>query len=455
MSNIPENQIGEWLKKLERESWQLELLVSAFTIFLLIMGDQAFEDFLRDLRYQYNLSDGVLTFGFIFLGLLKVSLQALTYCLIAHLMLRGFWIGAIGLRSVQSNIDFNVLKYNDFFTDRLKKKVISLDQLVFKLDEICSVIFAFAFLVISMLLSFGMFFLTFGAAAIILNTIGEITPESVDNLVGITAAITFIMLFLTGIIYMIDYFTLGFFKKLKWLRKVYYPVYRFYSIITLAVLSRSIYYYMISKFTKKRIRVLYGFAAALFVGTLLFRFDQHQYFPEADNQFLMSANFYDDERPEDDYVEIASIKSQYVIQPFFQLFIRYDPLDNSVVLEHCPDFEPIKDDGLNWRMEVRMDDENFIITGKNYSEEDFDQSISCLSSIYEIAVNDSVYNELSYYFYEHPSKEQRGLLTTIATNDFRHGENVLRLRKVRKFEEGDSTRNEYENLARIPFWYKK
>ncbi len=55
MSNIPENQIGEWLKKLERESWQLELLVSAFTIFLLIMGDQAFEEFLKDLQYQYNL----------------------------------------------------------------------------------------------------------------------------------------------------------------------------------------------------------------------------------------------------------------------------------------------------------------------------------------------------------------------------------------------------------------
>ncbi len=455
MSNIPENQIGEWLKKLERESWQLELLVSAFTIFLLIMGDQAFEDFLRDLRYQYNLSEGVLTFGFIFLGLLKVSLQALTYCLIAHLMLRGFWIGAIGLRSVQSSIDFSVLKYNDFFTDRLKKKVISLDQLVFKLDEICSVIFAFAFLVISMLLSFGMYFLTFGVMAILLTTVAEITPESVDNLIGITAATIFISLLITGFIYMVDYFTLGFFKKIKWLRKVYYPVYRFYSFITFAVLSRSIYYYMISKFTKKRIRVLYGFAAGLFVMTLLFRFDQHQYFPEEDNQFLMSSNFYDDQRAEENYVEIASIKSQFVTEPFFQLFIRYDPQDNSIVQDHCPDFEPIKDDGLNWRMEIVMDDENFIITAKDYSGEDFDQAISCLGSIYEVAINDSVYQELNYYFYEHSSHEQRGLLTTISTDDFKHGENILRLRKVRKIEEGDSTRNGYERLARIPFWYKK
>ena len=455
MSDIPENQIGEWLKKLERESWQLELLVSAFTIFLLIMGDQAFQEFLVDLRYQYNLSDGVLTFGFIFLGLLKVSLQALTYCLITHLMLRGFWIGAIGLRSVQSSIDFNVLKYNDFFTEKLKKKVISLDQLVFKLDEICSVIFAFAFLVISMLLSFGMFFLTFGIVAITLTTISEITPESVDNLIGTVAAIIFLSMLITGLMYMIDYFTLGFFKKIKWLRKIYYPFYRFYSMITLAVLSRSIYYYMISKFTKKRIRLLYGFAAGLFVVTLLFRFDQHQYFPEEDNEYLMSANLYDDTRPEDDYIEVASINSQFVSEPFFQLFIRYDPSDNSIVSQHCPDFNPMKDDGLNWRMEVKMDDENFTITDKDYSGEDFLQAIGCLGSIYEITINDSLYQDLNYYFFQHPAKDQRGLLTTISTEGFLEGENVLRLRKIRIISEGDSTRNGFQKMARIPFWYKR
>ena len=56
MSNIPENQIGDWLKKLERESWQLELLVSAFTIFLLIMAGREFKDYVIDLQYRYNTS---------------------------------------------------------------------------------------------------------------------------------------------------------------------------------------------------------------------------------------------------------------------------------------------------------------------------------------------------------------------------------------------------------------
>lgn len=36
MEQEPKNPIQFWLAKLEEESWQLELLVSGFTIFLLL-----------------------------------------------------------------------------------------------------------------------------------------------------------------------------------------------------------------------------------------------------------------------------------------------------------------------------------------------------------------------------------------------------------------------------------
>ncbi|MEP1094777.1 MAG: hypothetical protein ABJG78_06675 [Cyclobacteriaceae bacterium] len=454
MSNIPENQISDWLKKLERESWQLELLVSAFTIFLLMIAIESFEGFMLDIQFQYDLSDNLLTFVFIFLFLLQKSLVALTICLVGHLMLRGFWIGTIGLRSVQSSIDFSKLNYNDFFTERLKKKVISLDQLVIKLDEICSVIFAFAFLVMSMLLAFGLYLLTFGILAIVLSTIGEITPDSWDNVIGIVAGIIFFSMMVSGLIYMIDYFTLGFFKKVKWLRKIYYPFYQFYNLITLAILSRSIYYYMISKFTKKRIRTVYGLVGAIIVIMILFDFDQHQYFPSAETDHLISTNYYDDLRGEDEYIRKASIESQYLDKPYFQLFVRYDPRDNSIVSEHCPDFVPVKDDGINWSLSVNADGGNFTINDQDHSSEDFDQLLSCLSSIYEVSVNDSVYQKLNYYYYEHPDKDQKGLLTVIPTDQFLDGENMLRIRKVRILE-NDSVKTGYQAFSRIPFWYKK
>ena len=48
------DQVTKWLKKLERESWQLELLVSAFTIFLLIGAGETFGNYLTELQYEYS-----------------------------------------------------------------------------------------------------------------------------------------------------------------------------------------------------------------------------------------------------------------------------------------------------------------------------------------------------------------------------------------------------------------
>lgn len=448
MSDIPEDQIEGWLKKLERESWQLELLVSAFTIFLLIGANSQFGEFIVDLKYQYNLS-GVISIAYIFLILIQKSILALTICLIIHLMLRGFWIGAIGLRSVQSTIDFSKLNYNDFFTEKLKKKVISLDKMVIMLDEICSVIFAFSFLIISILLAFGMFLVFLAVSGFILSTgVNSLPSGTVSTILTVILAFTYILLILAGMIYMVDYFTLGFFKKIKWLTKVYYPIYRFYNIITLSGLSRSIYYYLISKFSKKRIRVVYGLVGFTVIFMILFSFDQYQYFPSGSQADVINANYYDDLRPEKEYINSVSIESKYIDKPHFQVFLRYDPADNPLIASGCPDFEPLKEDGLNMTLRFRASEGNLQITGIDYSGENQQKLIECQQAIYEIRVNDSVYSSLKYHFYVHPAKQQKGLLVTIPTESFDVGENLLAVSKV----SSDSVR-QFETFVHVPFWY--
>ena len=118
MSEKTDDQIAQWLKKLERESWQLELLVSAFTIFLLIAAQENFGNFIIDISFKYYGPVGFLVF---FLTLIQASIIALTAFLIIHLLLRGFWIGTIGLRSVQPNINYQRLNYSEFFQKKLKK----------------------------------------------------------------------------------------------------------------------------------------------------------------------------------------------------------------------------------------------------------------------------------------------------------------------------------------------
>ncbi|WP_456457724.1 hypothetical protein [Reichenbachiella sp.] len=449
MSDKTKDQISDWLNKLERESWQLELLVSAFTIFLLIQATISFEGFITELEYQFDLTSGQYSMLYLFIGLLYKSLEALTFFLIAHLMLRGFWIGTIGLRSVQSKIDFSSLNYSEFFTEKLRKKVISLDQLVIKLDEICSVIFAFAFLVISILLAFGMYLIFFSIVAVILNALADIS-EWMDSVVTVLALTILPMLLISGLIYMIDYFTLGFFKKIRWFSKIYYPFYRLYNLVTLSVLSRSIYYYMISKFSKKRIRLVYGIAAFFLTFTMLFEFDQHPYYPDDDHELYMSSNYYDNLRPSDEFIYSASLESDMVNNSFMKLFLRYDASDNSMIKSHCPDYVPEKEDGLNWKLDMVLDGGSLNINSRKNSPEEYATILTCLSGLFQISINDSIYQDLNFRFYNHPNKNQKGLITVIPTTEFMIGENVLDIKKVRL----DSVQNKkLYDLATIPFWY--
>lgn len=249
---------------------------------------------------------------------------------------------------------------------------------------------------------------------------------------------------------MIDFFSLGFFKKIRWFSKIYYPFYRLYSAITLSTLSRSIYYYLISKFSKKRIRLLYLISVSLLSILILFDFDQHQYYPEVENTYLLSNNFYDNKRPKDDYINYVSIESDYIDRPHFQLFLRYNPSDNSLISSNCKDYTPLRSEGLNWAFTMKSGGGNLQFGDVEYSDEDFKSLLDCQSSIYQVAVNDSVYHNLKYYFYKHPSKSQKGLLTNVPTDNFIIGENTLLINKVSLDSLNNVSASDY---IEIPFWY--
>lgn len=443
-------QIDQWLKKLERESWQLELLVSAFTIFLLIQAEGAYSGMLEAAQYEYNLGDSLLSFLFIFFALLRVAIWALITFLVIHLLLRGFWIGTIGLRSVQSEIHFDKFNYSEYFTKRLEKKVISLDNMVVRLDEICSLVFSFAFLVMSILISFGLYMLFLGLLGVSLGLITNSITGVISTIVSVIGGVVVLTTLITGIIYLIDYFTLGFFKKFSWFSKIYYPFYRFYGVITLSVISKSIYYYLISKFSKKRIRIVYLLAFALLIFNTLVSYDQYQYFARNSDSLHVVAHQYDDLRPENEYIEGVSIGSKVVSGSFLQLFLRYDPADNDLVASNCPEFVPEKKEGFNWSMQFIPNKNGGVsLISQDFDGENKEELLQCLASLYRVNVNDSTYSDLNFFWYIHPSKEQKGLITMLNTENFKKGENLLTIKKISMDEEGVE---EIEDFAYVPFW---
>ena len=106
----------EWLEKLQQESWQLELLISGFALYGIYEGKSVLDDLSNYIdinTYQvFKVFTQVLWFA------LSCGWFIFFINLLLHVILRGMWIGAIGLRYVSGAIDYEKLNYSEYYCKR-------------------------------------------------------------------------------------------------------------------------------------------------------------------------------------------------------------------------------------------------------------------------------------------------------------------------------------------------
>ena len=98
------------LQKLQEESWQLELLISGFAIFGLFTIYDPITISTQEAKNSQQI------YKFVISLVAQVSCAILIFNLVLHVLLRGLWIGALGLRYVSGDIDYEELNYSQKFT---------------------------------------------------------------------------------------------------------------------------------------------------------------------------------------------------------------------------------------------------------------------------------------------------------------------------------------------------
>lgn len=297
MSNQQDSRsmFKEWLEKLQQESWQLELLISGFAIF----GIYQSRTVITDLEFMRNtvLDDsGILLsiLGFI----VKKGWLIFFINLLIHVILRGLWIGAIGLRYVSQDIDYEKFAYSDIFNRFLRKSVGTYDDFIERLEKVCSVIFAYTFLLFLLFMSF-MLFITLNISITVF--IQELYPG--NELALVISGWVALVFFALGSMVFFDLISLGGFKKIKnkTFSRVYFYLYRFYGFITLSFLYRPLLYNFIDNdYTKKLFYMSIPYICIIGFGELMFTNVENPFKPERDymlsNGLLLDENFYDDLR---------------------------------------------------------------------------------------------------------------------------------------------------------------
>lgn len=440
-------QESDWLEYLQRESWHLELLVSGFSIFLLVQAYEGLSGVFVYLNLHVALSEQMNGLVRTFVGILTMGSVVLICNLILHVFIRGFWVGTVGLRSVQDKINFESLGYSEFFTKKLNERVSTLDKLLEKLDTLASVIFAFTFLVIFMFLS--LFF--YLAVASLLNYGGgnlfdNLNDGVIKKALFLINGILFFGWIITGFIYMIDTLSLGWMKKYQKVSKLYFWIYKVMGVVTFAFLYRSIYYSLISRFSKTKIRLALLFYILLFTVFPFIKYDQYIYYPDNGANIKLDDVPYDDARAEGVSIWNGSIPSKFVKESYLPLFIRYRPYHNETIKEFCSDWIPTKEDGFNSGIQISAD--GLRINEPYISEDDPAGALHCLEKYYTVQLDSSEVKS-DFYLYRHPNKEERGIMTIIDIDSLNRGKHLLNINRKAFNKQKVLVDTSY---VVIPFW---
>lgn len=435
MSNNPQDQkFKKWLDILQQESWQLELIISGFAIYGLFMVIEPIE-----LASQEAQNEGNMYRIFLMQGL-TVSWYILTINLLTHVILRGLWIGAIGLRYVSGEIDYVQLKYSPKFTRHLLRRVGSFDNYVATLEKYCSVIFAITFLLVFYLL--GLLLIAFAFTLLGLMVAKEENPDWLKFAIGVPLIV---FLGFGTVLTFIDFVTQGWLKKKKWTTFFYYPIYWVFKYISLSFLYRPIVYNLLdTRFGRRLSRIIVPLYIGLsFLAATGFSTSNYLEKDTASNSFTANTKNYKDQILENNsFADRASIPSKIISSPYLDLFIVYGSSIEDDVFYFNKDLEPEKDRRGIFAKPFREGTIPWDERGKLI--EDY---MVTLEDMYTISVDSTKYRPK--FVITQNDQDQLGLQTVLDLNDIEKGKHVIRVaRKDHRDEE------EYERvIIEFPFWY--
>jgi hypothetical protein len=218
-----------WLASLQHDSWQAEILISGGGLLGVIAIYDSVGDVMEALLHGTTMTPN-------FVGLIGPPIALLAFVLaqafILHLILRGYWIGLVGFNVVfPQGVNGEKLRFQGKFKSLIRNG--SNTPYLARLDGLCSVIFAFSFLIILSITGFVLYIMFAGGVGLLLS---EVTGLKVLR------PITGIVAMTCGALVLIDFLSIGYLKRIRWLSPFYYPVHYFVSHITLWFLYRRLYY---------------------------------------------------------------------------------------------------------------------------------------------------------------------------------------------------------------------
>ncbi|MBT8239140.1 MAG: hypothetical protein HKP38_05530 [Croceitalea sp.] len=429
------------LDSLQQQSWELELIISGFAIFGLFT---AYEPIKIQMVSAEN-EQQIISFAVYFVALIAASI--LLFNLLLHVVLRGLWIGALGLRYVSGDIEFDKLKYSDRFRNYLSRKIVSFDRYIANLENYCSILFAISFLLIFYVLAFTLVVVGIALVANYILSNDEL-PKWLSQGVGIPLIIFLILgQFLT----FIDFVSQGLLKKNKWVAKIYFPFYWVFSFLTLSFLYRPlIYNFLDNRFGKRLFLLLLPVYVAILLLTSV-EYKNSNYLDKAKSSttyYANAENYMDMLTDDGKFPGDAAIPSKVINTTSLQVFIPFSESIENRIFDKNESLKPendVRGYGSSITFNNKMDN------GFSFGQQDSlsVEYLKTFNQIYTLQIDSLKYT--SDFIMTTNIKDQLGFETNINIRDLTEGKHVLKVN--RKLKQKDTVID--FTFETIPFWYYK
>lgn len=445
-SQTPENHESRF-SGFHARTYEMELLLSGALVFGLIQLPPIVQRVFSS--YMASLEGDIRLIGLLGQAYFLLVLYGLIAIFVLHLIMRGFWIGLLGLESVfPDGIRWDKLKLGPATIKRYRSEVGSLARSVERVDDLCSLVFSLGFfivfiwiyfivvLLVAAILAFGFSWLFLGGrfASVVFWIVGGLIvgiqpgAELVDKTFGprvkpggigeriiglmVSSAFWLSPARLTGATQL----TLG-------------------SNFSNTKLSAIL---LISMFSMASLQVGGGL-----LGKGVVRMDSLTFFPDTLREQGIDPRHYRALR-QPDAVEplIPTIQGDIISQPYLKLFIPYNPRrHNPLLAEACPDLKPLSKNGLDGGKSQGLEDAT---VGK---------AAACLGSLFEISLDGAVLQEPVFDFTVEQNTGLEGVVTFFPVEGLDKGRHELIILVPPKNSQ-DEDDPEFPDPVRhvIPFW---
>ena len=233
------------------------------------------------------------------------------------------------------------------------------------------------------------------------------------------------VLLVFGFIYLFDFLSLGLVKRIKYVNRVYYPIYRFISIVTFSGLYRNIYYLLISNFKKWKVILFLIF----FTTITLFMIGQNTLSASLSSS-LSQLEFYGEEK--ENIIEALNYDNMNSSSKNVRVTIQSDIITTNTLRLFISD-------------RVRFNDSiKLVCDNKMLDIESDDYKLNCIKNFFKISLNDSTIDINKWFFHKHTTTNNKGVITYLDISHLSNGLHQLRVNLNRRSADN--------NYADIPFY---